>query len=122
MGEVEYVAWLHYKEDILCVYIGEKQRKLKRYHDEIGQMAEGMSIFGQLEHERTQLEHVRDMADAVDRDVLRKSLVLTATRNEIESRTRETGVTIEAVENYIKENEDMLEERGQEYWNLLWNE
>jgi hypothetical protein len=50
MGDVGYVAWLRRKQEVLNKYINERQDRMKRYHDEIGQMAEGMSTFGQLEY------------------------------------------------------------------------
>jgi hypothetical protein len=58
----------------------------------------------------------------VDRDILRKSLVLTATLNEIEPLMRDPAVTSEAVERYAQENEELLQARADEYWGVLWND
>jgi hypothetical protein len=119
MCDIGYIAWLRRKKTILENYIIERYGELLGYYDEIGEMAQGMSRFGQLEHQRRQIAQTRDIAEAVDRDMSRKAEYLGEILNEIEPLMKDPAVTIEAIDRYNQENEDLLNARAIEYLETL---
>jgi hypothetical protein len=119
MSNVEYVAWLRRKDEVLVNYIVDSNNRLHNYRDIIGRMAEGMSTYGRVEYDRQQIAHAMECERRVSADVMRKTLILTATRNEIMQCMADPTVTDEAVRNYMQENMPMLDERANDYWDVL---